>query len=370
MKDRIQRLQLVDFRNYVALDLQPEPSPTVLFGPNGAGKTNLLEALSLLAPGRGLRSVKLPELDRRTGGPWRVRAHVLAAGERRKIAVGRDPETARKLVKIDDEVSRRQQELAEILSVLWLTPAQDRLFLDGASERRRFLDRLVLVMVPDHARLVGSYERSLRERALLLRQGRADDAWLTALERRMTDAGVAIAAGRLAIVGALNPLIARHPFMRARARLGLDGDLETWLESEPALAVEARFAEALRASRGDDANTGGAAVGPHRSDLLVHDDASDEPAAQVSTGRQKILLISIILAEIRLRKNQQGETPLLLLDEIPAHLDGSHRAELFDVLLDLETQCWMTGTEAGLFDRLAGRANFYRVNDGKLEIDE
>lgn len=370
VENRIEQLELVDFRNYLRLQLAAPPGLAVLYGANGAGKTNLLEALSLLTPGRGLRGAKLNELDRRGGGPWVVRARVAQHGETRQLAVGRDPGQERKLVKIDGDISRSQQELGDILSVLWLTPALDRLFLDSASDRRKFLDRLVVVMVPDHARQLGRYERSLRERALLLKQGRHDQAWLSALERRMAEAGVAIAAGRLEIIRLLNPMLVRHPFMRARAVLALAGDLETWLDEQPALAVEQRFAEALQASRTTDAQTGGAAIGPHRSDLLVHDTASDEPAAQVSTGRQKILLISIILAEIRVRREQRGEAPLLLLDEIPAHLDQRHRAELFEVLLELNQQCWLTGTEAALFDHLTGHAAFFHVKDAKLETDE
>ncbi len=367
---RIDRLALQDFRNYPSLDITPPSGSVVLHGPNGAGKTNLLEAISLLSPGRGLRGAKLRELDRKGGQNWILRANLKSAGERHAISIGRDADKDRKTVKIGGTTSRSQRALGEICAVLWLTPSQDRLFSEASSGRRRFLDRLVLAMIPDHARHVSLYERSLRERAHLLRRDRGDPSWLQALEQRIAEAAIAVAAARRSLVEALNPVIADVPFVRARPHLSLAGDIETWLGSAPALEVEQRYIETLKRTRSDDALTGGAAVGPHRSDLLVHDVTSDEPAAQVSTGRQKILLISIVLAEIRLRREQRGDSPLLLLDEIPAHLDQRHRAELFEVVLDLETQCWMTGTEASLFASLARRAAFYRVQDAKLEIDE
>src|SRR5215469_7951617 len=270
----VTRLLLTDFRNYREARLTFSTEPVVLTGPNGAGKTNLLEALSFLAPGRGLRGARLSEIDRRAepvstaGSGWAVAAVVATQGGSVRIGTARDVATGeRRLVRIDGESVRSQAALAERLGVVWLTPPMDRLFLEGPSGRRRFLDRLVLGLDPAHASRVAAYEQALRERSRLLREGPADAGWLAALEEVMAEQGVAIAAGRHEAVRRLGQACAEAEGPFPRARLRLIGTVEGWLEAMPALAVEEQLASVLAANRQDDARTGGTAVGPHRSDL-------------------------------------------------------------------------------------------------------
>lgn len=370
----VTRLTLTDFRNYHEARLSLDTAPVVLTGPNGAGKTNLLEALSFLAPGRGLRGAKLTEIDRRPGSGcdppdsgWAVAAVVATRRGALRIGTGRDRTASeRRVVRIDGEPVRGQAALGERLGVVWLTPPMDRLFLEGPGGRRRFLDRLVLGLDPAHASRVTAYEQALRERSHLLRDGPADPAWLAALEEVMAEQGVAVAAGRRDAVQRLDRVCgeAEGPF--PRARLTLVGTVEGWLEEMPALAAEARFAAALAANRQGDGQAGGAAVGPHRSDLAVSLVQKGIAAEFASTGEQKALLIAILLAYAALQQAMRGEPPLLLLDEIAAHLDASRRAALFEALVRLDSQAWLTGTDAALFAPLQRRAQFLSVHDGSL----
>ena len=366
----VTRLALTDFRNYHEAKLTLGTESVVLTGPNGAGKTNLLEALSFLAPGRGLRGAKSTEIDRRPDlgdSGWAVAAVVATRNGAVRVGTGRDPTASeRRVVRIDGEPVRGQAALGERLGVVWLTPSMDRLFLDGPSGRRRFLDRLVLGFDPAHASRVSAYEQALRERSHLLRDGPADPAWLAALEEVMAEQGVAVAAGRRDIVQRLDRVCAeaRGPF--PRARLTLVGGVESWLEDVPALAAEARFAAALAANRQSDGQAGGASIGPHRSDLAVSFAEKGIAAEFASTGEQKALLIAILLAHAALQQATRGEPPLLLLDEIAAHLDASRRAALFEALVRLDSQAWLTGTDAALFDPLRCDAQFLSVHDGTL----
>ena len=366
----VTRLVLTDFRNYHEAKLTLGTESVVLTGPNGAGKTNLLEALSFLAPGRGLRGAKSTEIDRRPDlgdSGWAVAAVVATRSGAVRVGTGRDPTAKeRRVVRIDGEPVRGQAALGERLGVVWLTPSMDRLFLDGPSGRRRFLDRLVLGLDPAHASRVSAYEQALRERSHLLRDGPADPAWLAALEEVMAEQGVAVAAGRRDIVQRLDRVCAeaRGPF--PRARLTLVGGVESWLEDVPALAAEARFAAALAANRQSDGQAGGAAIGPHRSDLAVSFAEKGIAAEFASTGEQKALLIAILLAHAALQQATRGEPPLLLLDEIAAHLDASRRAALFEALVRLDSQAWLTGTDAALFAPLRCDAQFLSVHDGTL----
>jgi DNA replication and repair protein RecF len=366
----VTRLALTDFRNYHEAKLTLGTESVVLTGPNGAGKSNLLEALSFLAPGRGLRGAKSTEIDRRPDlgdSGWAVAAVVATRSGAVRVGTGRDPTASeRRVVRIDGEPVRGQAALGERLGVVWLTPSMDRLFLDGPSGRRRFLDRLVLGLDPAHASRVSAYEQALRERSHLLRDGPADPAWLAALEEVMAEQGVAVAAGRRDIVQRLDRVCAeaRGPF--PRARLTLVGGVESWLEDVPALAAEARFAAALAATRQSDGQAGGAAIGPHRSDLAVSFAEKGIAAEFASTGEQKALLIAILLAHAALQQATRGEPPLLLLDEIAAHLDASRRAALFEALVLLDSQAWLTGTDAALFAPLRYDAQFLSVHDGTL----
>lgn len=366
----IRRLRLQAFRNFAALDLRfaAGSAPIVLYGPNGAGKTNLLEALSLLAPGRGLRRARLDSLDRDGDPvrPFRLEAELDTADGPVDLATGRHPAAERRWLEIMGESRRGLAPLAELVAIAWLTPAMDRLFLDAASERRRFLDRLVLAVYPDHARQLAVFERAMRERSLLLRQGRHDPAWLRVLEERMAAAGVAVAAGRLELVAGLNTLLAEPDPTLPVMRLELSGAVEGWLAEGAAIDAEERLTAALAASRVVDAETGGAAVGPQRSDLSARDLGTGEDAPRVSTGRQKAMLLAIILAEARLRQRVHGDLPVLLLDETMAHLDPTRRDGLAERLLALGGQVFLTGTERRLFTALEGHADFLHVDQGTI----
>ena len=363
----VARLAATRFRCYESARLELDPRPVVLTGPNGAGKTNLLEAVSLLAPGRGLRRATLSEMDRQgDAGGWGVAATITTPDGPVEIGTGREPEGERRVVRIDGEPARGQTALADHVSALWLTPDMDRLFREGAYGRRRFLDRLVYGFDPAHAGRVAAYDQAMRERGRLLRDGNGDAAWLSALEETMAARGVAIAAARLDMVRRLDHALAgaRGPF--PGVILAVTGTVETWLGEGPALAAEDRLKDALQGNRTMDAESGTTAIGPHRSDLEARHLAKDMPAAQCSTGEQKAMLIAIVLAEARLQAAERGVAPLLLLDEVAAHLDEDRRASLFDEVCGLAGQTWMSGTDDGLFAALDHRAQRYTVADATV----
>ena len=366
----VRRLALVDFRGYAQARLETDRRPVVLTGPNGAGKTNLLEAISFLAPGRGLRRARLGEIDRIGGaGPWSVAARLEAPGGAVQIRTGRAQggERERRVVQIDGSDVDSQAVLAEVVAVVWLVPALDRLFQDGAGERRRFLDRLVVSSDPAHAAQLARYAHAVRQRAQLLRAGRLDPSWLGALERQAAAAGVAVAAARRETVRGLAAALSDPPAGFPQPNLALEGEVEAWLDESSALEAEERFGAALAAARRQDAETGITAIGPHRSDLLVHDCASGRPARDCSTGQQKALLVSLVLAEARLRAAAGERQPLLLLDEVAAHLDAARRAALLEAVCALGAQAWLTGTDAATFAPLGGRAQFFTVQDATLQ---
>ena len=367
----VRRLDLTDFRSYRQARLETDGRPVVLTGPNGAGKTNLLEALSFLAPGRGLRRAKLSEIDRQDrtepGRAWAVAARLLGPSGDIAIGTGRDgtAESDRRLVRIDGHAVKGQAALADHLNLVWLTPQMDRLFQEGAAPRRRFLDRLVFGYDPSHATRLAAYEQALRERARLLRQGGADPSWLVVLEETMARAGVAVAASRRDIVQRLDRAAGEAGQGAFPVpRLSLTGTAEAWLAEMPALAAEDRLRAELAGSRRIDAESGGAVVGPHRADLAVSHAGKSVAADLCSTGEQKALLIAIILAHARLQAALRGVAPVLLLDEIAAHLDVTRRRALFDQVLALGSQAWLTGTDAILFAELGGNAHFFTVTDG------
>ena len=378
----MRRLTLTDFRCYAALRLEAPAGPIVLAGPNGAGKTNILEALSFLVPGRGLRRARLSEAARRDAGegpdaairPWAVAATVdgpdgetdLGTGLTAPLAPG---DGEKRVVRVDGEPQRAQAALSEHISLQWLTPQMDRLFLDGASARRRFLDRLVFGRDAAHAGRVGGYEQAMRERLrLLTSRGASDDGWLSALEATMAERGVAIAAARLDMAGRLAGQLAAFedgPF--PAADLAVEGEVEAWLTQGSALDAEDRLKAALKSARGRDSDSGRTANGPHRSDLYVEYKSRGRPAADCSTGEQKALLISLVLAQARLQAAERGRAPILLLDEVAAHLDADRRVALFAEIEALGLQAWMTGTDLELFAPLAGRAAFFQVADATVE---
>jgi len=372
----VTRLDLTDFRNYAGLRLDAGAGPVVVTGANGAGKTNLLEALSFLAPGRGLRRASLAEVARaepgqRTapGRPWAVAARLTVAGVQRAVGTGLEPaapgQRARRTIRIDGEPAPSQAALAAIARVIWLTPEMDRLFQDGAPSRLRFLDRLVCGFDPGQAARASAYSQAIRERSRLLKRGLADDIWLGSVEQRLAEQGVAIAAARRDTVSRLRAAGHIAPPFPA-AGMALVGELEDWLDEAPALAVEDRLRTALAAARRRDSDYGGTAHGPHRSDLAVHHLDQDAAAARCSTGEQKAMLIAIILAYARLQAVASGTPPLLLLDEVAAHLDAARRAALFEHICTLGAQAWLTGTDADLFESLRGRARFLRVESAAI----
>ena len=352
----VSRLSLTDFRSYADGLVSPGPGLVILTGENGAGKTNLLEAVSLLAPGRGLRGASLAEMARSEGpGGFAVAARLgdieigtgtnAAAPERRQVRINGAPAAA--------------NSLSEWLSVLWLTPAMDRLFTESASGRRRFLDRLVLALHLGHAGHAARYEAAMRARNKLLaeetsRRAPRDESWLTALEARMAEHGGAVAEARRQTVAALAERLAaapEGPF--ARAALALEqGDIPD-------------LGQSLAAGRDRDAAAGRTLAGPHRTDLLVTHAGKNQPAGLCSTGEQKALLIGLILAHAALVAERTGRRPILLLDEIAAHLDPSRRAALFARLGEGGGQVWMTGTEPSLFDE-AGAATRLTIAEGRI----
>jgi DNA replication and repair protein RecF len=348
----ITRLALTDFRNYAAALIEPGPGFVLLSGDNGAGKTNILEAVSLLTPGRGLRAAALSEIARSVGpAGFGVSARLEGEVELGTGTLATAPD--RRQVRINGAPASVNA-LAEWLSVLWLTPAMDRLFTDSAGARRRFLDRLVLALEPGHAHHAARYEAAMRARNKLLAEpDSADPAWLAALEAGMAEHGAALAEARLATVGALDACLLDSPddgFARASLTLnGLsDGDL----------------AQTLHANRSRDAAAGRATHGPHRHDLAVTQRATGQPASRCSTGEQKALLLGIVLGHADLVAERRGAAPILLLDEVAAHLDPGRRAALF-ARLEGRGQVWMTATEPALFDGIP-TATHYAVAGGQI----
>ncbi len=377
----VARLVLSQFRSYAACELATTGQPVVLAGPNGAGKTNLLDAISLLAPGRGLRSANLCDHTRK--GPaeaaasalWAVAATVARGAECYELGTGLGLSTSgteRRLMHLNGAPLTNTSELAEILQMVWLTPAMDRLFIESASGRRRFLDRLVLGFDAGHARRASRYETAMRERLRLLKFGPRDPAWLDGLENDMAETGVAIARARAETVEQLSRALAERGSAGAFpcAHLALSGEADAVLTDDIEGATEEFRARYARA-RMRDAEARRTTFGPHASDLVVRHTEKRMNASDCSTGEQKALLISIVLAHAwELSRKRDGHAPLLLLDEVAAHLDAHRRSALFEEILALGSQAWMTGTDLSLFDGLSGRADIFFVNAGTFVRQE
>jgi DNA replication and repair protein RecF len=373
----IRRLTLNNFRSYHAAQVElAQAGPVVLTGANGAGKTNLIEAISLLAPGRGLRRATMEELAFSEGdGAWAVNAEIEGMLGLATLGTGIDPPAgedsapARKC-RVDRESVGSATAFADHLRVVWLVPAMDPLFNGPASERRRFLDRLVLAVDASHSSRVAAHERSLRSRNRLLENPGSDPHWLDAIEHETAEVAVAVAAARAETVARLSGALAAARDEAPefpRAEIALNGWMEQLLPSHSAIEIEDRYRALLKDNRARDAAAGRTLNGPHLSDLAVTHAGKGIAAAAASTGEQKALLIRLVLAHARLIKEMTGFAPLLLLDEVIAHLDPGRRAALYDALASLGAQVWMTGADPAAFGDIVGRAQVFEVRGGAVE---
>jgi DNA replication and repair protein RecF len=369
----ISRLVLADFRSYAALDLALRPGLVVLSGENGAGKTNLIEAISFLCPGRGLRRAELGECARSgSSGRWSVFAELATSEGPRQLGIGTEVQSDGVLARryrLDRESIASLKPFADLIRVIWLTPSMDGLFAGPAGERRRFLDRLVLAVDAEQGTRVNALERALRNRNRLLDEN-ADARWLDATEHEVAELAVAVAAARVETVQHLVARITaakdeQSPF--PYAELSLQGDVERLIGTRPALEVEDTYREMLWKNRSRDAAAGRTLIGPQASDLLVRHGPKQADAAGSSTGEQKALLAGLILAHARLVAEVSGVTPILLLDEIAAHFDTLRRSALFEKLSALDAQVFMTGADAAVFAELKGRAQMLHVETGRVE---
>ena len=415
----VERLTLTDFRNYAGVTLEAGPEPQVIAGSNGSGKTNLLEALSLLAPGQGLRRAAFSDIPRGQGdGGFAVAARVHTLNGAADIGTGLRPGAAGlpsprqggagggvkpqdrsleftptpnpspqggggfadrttdrtgRIVRIDGVAQSGSGILADHLEIVWVTPAMDGLFTGPASERRRFLDRLILCFDPAYRTIAGRFERAMTSRNRLLSDGVRDNAQLAGFELQMAETGIAVAAARLEAVAAMASVIQRRKERDQHSafpwcRFGLEGKIEDDLATLPAIEAEDRYGKILHDSRERDRGAGRTLDGPHRSDLVVEHGPKAMAARLCSTGEQKALLLGLVLAHAELlTERQEGAAPILLLDEITAHLDAHRRAALFDEILRLKAQAWLTGTDKAAFDALQGRAQFWAVEDGQVQ---
>jgi DNA replication and repair protein RecF len=372
---RICRLTLTNFRSYRAATLQAALGPVVLVGPNGAGKTNLIEAISFLAPGRGLRRATLDEVAFSEGdGSWAAAAEVEGALGLATLGTGIEArhdgeEALLRKCRVDREPVPSASAFADHLRVVWLTPQMDPLFAGPASERRRFLDRLVLTVDAEHGSRVHALERALRSRNRLLEETRPDRHWLDAVEHETAELAVAVAAGRAETVGRLQAALEGRrdpasPF--PWAEIALDGWLETMLLDHSAVEAEDRYRAVLKEGRPRDAAAGRTLAGPHLTDLEVMHGPKGIAASEASTGEQKALLIGLVLAHAGLIAEMTGWAPVLLLDEVIAHLDPARRSALYAALARLGAQVWMTGADPAAFSEIAGRAEMFEVLSGKV----
>ncbi|MFV0334662.1 MAG: DNA replication/repair protein RecF [Tropicimonas sp.] len=350
-------LALSHFRSYKAARLEIGPEPVAIFGPNGAGKTNILEAVSLLSPGRGLRRAAVGELERRPDAlGWKVSASITALGRGHEIATWSERGASRQVL-IDDK-SATQIALGRIVRIVWLIPAMDRLWIEGAEGRRRFLDRMVLSFEPGHAEVSLAYEKAMRERNRLLKEQMRDGGWFDALEVQMAQAGARIQANRLAVLERIGRAQEGAQTVFPAADLALTGP-----EGDDFPVTEGDLAEALRSGRGADMAAGRTLAGPHRADLAATYSVKGIEARASSTGEQKALLLSLILSSARALAEDFGAPPLLLLDEVAAHLDAGRRAALYEEIGALGAQAWMTGTGPELFEDLGQQAQRLEVTE-------
>ena len=375
MPAKVRRLTLTNFRNYHAATLEADAASIVLYGLNGAGKTNLIEAISFLAPGRGLRRATLEEVAFQEGdGSWAVAAEVEGALGLATLGTGiegapEDGAAAQRKCRIDREPVGSAAAFADHLRIVWLVPAMDSLFVGAPSERRRFLDRLALAVDAEHASRVNALERALRSRNRLLTEPRPDPHWLDAVEHETAELAVAVAGLRAEAVRRLDAVLAgRQNSEFPPVEIALDGWMEKLVPAHPAIEIEERYRALLRDNRSRDAAAGRTLDGPHLTDLAVVYKRKSIAAAEASTGEQKALLIGLVLAHARLITEMTASVPVLLLDEVVAHLDPARRAALHTELAQLGAQVWMTGADPALFAEIKGNAAMVEVRAGKLEL--
>jgi len=370
-KVTVSRLSLTAFRNYPSAALAFDGRHVVLTGENGAGKTNLLEALSFLSPGRGLRRAVYADVSRQGGEDgFSIFAEVDGMDGEVQIGTGVNTDSPARRVRINGTDAKSSDELLDHLRVLWLTPTMDGLFTGPAADRRRFIDRLVLSLDPSHGRRAADFERSMKMRNKLLDEGRYDPQWMSSIERQMAGLGVAIVLARAELVALIARLGERGDVGSGfpDATLSIEGFLDGYL-AEPALDLEDRYADMLEAGRYRDQAAGRTLEGPHRSDLMVAHRAKAIDAALCSTGEQKALLTGLVLSHAQLTATMTGSAPILLLDEIGAHFDGFRRAALFDLIDHIGAQAFMTGTDNHLFEALGDRAQYFEVSQARITTE-
>lgn len=390
------RLTLTKFRSYEHLRLETDLSPVVLTGDNGAGKTNILEALSFLTPGRGLRRAKLADISTKkslqdeissfsqglipissNSSNWAVSANVLSQGEEIslgtgtqtsiKIEDGENTKSEKRVVKINGEKVKNQSELGKYLTSVWLTPSMDRLFRGAPAPRRRFLDRLVYAFNPEHGKKTSAYEYNLRQWNKLIKEGRRDNFWFNAIEESLAQDAVAIAAMRREFAQKLSYVLENSVGAFPRGYFSIEGAVESWLDEMSAIDAEDRLKEAYKKQRKELFFEGYVSPeGPHKTDIKVVHKDKNMPAELCSTGEQKALLISIILAQASLQKKENGQAPILLLDEIAAHLDDKRREALFEEIYDMKAQAWLTGTDEKIFESLRNKAQIIKIKDSQI----
>ncbi|PTX57595.1 DNA replication and repair protein RecF [Litoreibacter ponti] len=360
----LSELTLSHFRSHRRVDISADGRPVAIFGANGAGKTNILEAISMLSPGRGLRRAKMEDIARKPEAlGWKVSACLTSLGQLHELETSSEGGAGR-TVRVDGKLAP-QTALGRIARIVWLVPAMDRLWLEGADGRRRFLDRITLSFEPKHAEVSVAYEKAMRERNRLLKDMVRDAMWYSALEQQMAEAGAQIIANRAMATERLSAAMAEAETAFPTASLSIENP-----EDADLIDSEAALLSALQASRQTDLRAGRSLVGPHRADLGAIYTAKGVEAKQCSTGEQKALLLSLILANARALAQDFGAAPLILLDEVAAHLDADRRAALYDEICALKAQAWMTGTGAELFAELGGRAQHFEVSEhnGQSEL--
>ena len=364
----INSLKLANFRNYSQLEMNIDSAPVVLTGPNGAGKTNILEAISFLAPGKGFRGARLNEVDNKTlKQSWAVHATVNNGGNITEIGTGRlaDENTDKRIVKIDGELRRNHAELAGNFSLIYLTPQMDNIFIDGTASRRELLDRITYLFTPDHAKHLLEYEKLMRQRRKLIKQPRFDEEWAHSLEKMMAELAVVVAESRIKTLDLLTRM-GEHKTPFPEAEISIKGSMESMLQTMPALQAEETYQNRLSEYREVDRLSGRTNYGVHRSDFIVKHTEKGLSAESCSTGEQKALLISIILAATRARREWFGLAPVVLLDEVVAHLDEKRRQFLLSEILHLKVQAWLTGVDLEFFKNFSEKMQFFSVQNANI----